>query len=138
MEPRKKLMIDEVVSTGLWVFFSLLLALCASCLLCSLLYQTDPEPRTKPNSRTIQRLRTAPCPQALLTYRKLSEIISRNYPPNHTKTQQMILKQPCIDTSKGFFGFLFFLCYFELVWRARRRRPQAARSLETGKRRRRR
>ena len=30
--------IDEVVLTGLWVLFSLLLALCASCLLCSLLY----------------------------------------------------------------------------------------------------
>ena len=40
MEPRKKLIrkIDEVVLTGLWVLFSLLLALCASCLLCSLLY----------------------------------------------------------------------------------------------------
>jgi hypothetical protein len=30
--------IDEVVWTGLWVLFSLLLALCISCLLCSLLY----------------------------------------------------------------------------------------------------
>ena len=36
MEPPQK--IDEVVLTGLWVLFSLLLALCASCLLCSLLY----------------------------------------------------------------------------------------------------
>ena len=36
MEPRKKN--GEVVLAGLWVLFSLLLALCASCLLCALLY----------------------------------------------------------------------------------------------------
>ena len=37
MEPRKKQKIDEVVLTGLWVLFSLLLALCASCLLSAVL-----------------------------------------------------------------------------------------------------
>jgi hypothetical protein len=35
MEPRKKLMMSFL--TGLWVLFSLLLALCASCLLCVLI-----------------------------------------------------------------------------------------------------